>query len=598
MRLTYWSNHGPADAKAFAEFSVPGNLCGGGETMTRFARWVTVVVSLCASAMAGITPGSISGYVRSSAGAVQMGATVEVLGTGAVQHEIVYTDAKGYFTLSGLLPGNYDVRVSAPAFLPTLREDVVIAAGASKVLNITLNTLFEAVKMMPTRKRANQEDDSWKWTLRSTASRPILRFDGDNAVMVESDQNDRKLQGTLAFMAGGSNEGYGSSADMGTAFKVEQSIFTNGTIALDGNFGYATGTPDGVVRASYKHVKGDGSSPEIAFTARRFSCPDMFIRHELQALAVSFSDGFSLGDTVEFQYGGEAQTIQFLGRANAFRPYGAVDLHLGDDTILEYRYTTNEPNSRNDKGFDSAPADFSESGPRMTLVNNAPLLENAHHQEVSLSQRIATDRLGDNKVQIAFFNDRIKDPALLGVGTIGVDSGDMLPDVYSGTFSYNGGELAAQGVRALIQHKFSDSLTGTLDYAYGGVLGLDQSYLDWADVRAGLHHEWRHTAALKLNGTFGHTKAHWIASYRWTSGDALTAVDLFNATAGQADPGFSFFFRQPFPHLRFMPGRMEALVDLRNLLAQGYVPVYGPDGKTVYLVQSARSVRGGLAFTF
>jgi len=37
---------------------------------------------------------------------------------------------------------------------------------------------------------------------------------------------------------------------------------------------------------------------------------------------------------------------------------------------------------------------------------------------------------------------------------------------------------------------------------------------------------------------------------------------------------------------------------VRNLLAQGYVPVIGPDGSTVYLVQTARSVRGGLAFSF
>jgi hypothetical protein len=28
------------------------------------------------------------------------------------------------------------------------------------------------------------------------------------------------------------------------------------------------------------------------------------------------------------------------------------------------------------------------------------------------------------------------------------------------------------------------------------------------------------------------------------------------------------------------------------------VPVIGPDGKAVYLMQSARSVRGGVAFTF
>ena len=43
---------------------------------------------------------------------------------------------------------------------------------------------------------------------------------------------------------------------------------------------------------------------------------------------------------------------------------------------------------------------------------------------------------------------------------------------------------------------------------------------------------------------------------------------------------------------------MEALIDVRNLLAQGYVPVVGQDGQTVYLVQAARSVRGGVTITF
>ena len=43
---------------------------------------------------------------------------------------------------------------------------------------------------------------------------------------------------------------------------------------------------------------------------------------------------------------------------------------------------------------------------------------------------------------------------------------------------------------------------------------------------------------------------------------------------------------------------MEILMDLRNLLAEGYVPVMLRDGHTLYLVQSARSVRGGVAFSF
>jgi hypothetical protein len=73
---------------------------------------------------------------------------------------------------------------------------------------------------------------------------------------------------------------------------------------------------------------------------------------------------------------------------------------------------------------------------------------------------------------------------------------------------------------------------------------------------------------------------------------------MFNVSAGQSDPFLNVLLRQPLPGFSFLPVHIEALLDLRNLLAQGYVPVMGTDGHTVYLVQSARSVRGGVAFVF
>jgi hypothetical protein len=42
----------------------------------------------------------------------------------------------------------------------------------------------------------------------------------------------------------------------------------------------------------------------------------------------------------------------------------------------------------------------------------------------------------------------------------------------------------------------------------------------------------------------------------------------------------------------------EALLDLRNLLAQGYQPYLLSDGSVVVLAQDQRGVSGGLAFTF
>ena len=187
-----------------------------------------------------------------------------------------------------------------------------------------------------------------------------------------------------------------------------------------------------------------GGLQSVALIVRRFSAPDTVPRGgALQAIAMSYSDGFSVGNLMDFKVGAEGQAIEFLGReVNAFRPSATADLHLGANTILEYRYATSEPNTRASKGFDSAPADLRETGPRMTMVNGNPLLENAHHHEVSLSQR-----MGANKFQLAYYNDRVKDPALLGVGDVDAIGGDVLPDVYSGTFNYNGGELQAQGVR-------------------------------------------------------------------------------------------------------------------------------------------------------
>jgi hypothetical protein len=105
----------------------------------------------------------------------------------------------------------------------------------------------------------------------------------------------------------------------------------------------------------------------------------------------------------------------------------------------------------------------------------------------------------------------------------------------------------------------------------------------------------RHAVAAKFAGTVARTHTRWIASYRWINGAALTPVDMFNASAGQSDPFLNIFIRQPIPAFG---GHMEALIDVRNLLAQGYVPVLGHDGRTLYLVDSARSIRGGVAFNF
>ncbi|PYX72393.1 MAG: hypothetical protein DMG72_15065 [Acidobacteria bacterium] len=559
--------------------------------MFRKLGFLVVALGLVLPASAAGKPGSISGYVRNASGIPQMGAVVEVLGSAARTLKF-FTDEHGFYSAAGLIPGLYSVKVSAPSFLPALRERVGLHPGSSVIVNVTLSTLFEAIQLTP--RRGVGDEDDWKWTLRAASNRPILRMldDGSPVVASQAEKDDHDLKGSLSFVAGSPSEGYGGSSDMSTGFSVEHSIFSSGTLSLHGNVGYGSSSPTAVLRTSYSHKLANGSEPEVAFTIRRLASPGVNLRNAtLQALALTTSDEFSFGNILELKFGSELQTIQFMGRVNAFRPFGAADLHLSPNTVLEYQYASALPNSRLEKGFDSAPADLTESEPRVSIADFAPSLQKAHHQEVSLSRR-----LGKNNLQVAVYSDRVANPALTGVGDMAANS-EILPDLYSGTFTYQGRDLQTRGLRVVLQRKLAADLTATLDYAYGGVLDLARTDVELQDARQWLDVERRHAVAAKLSGTVPHAQTHWIASYRWVNGQALTPVDMFNSSAGQADAYLNLFVRQPIP-LGFLPWRMEAVIDIRNLMAQGYVPVVGQDGRTVYLVQSARAVRGGVAFTF
>jgi hypothetical protein len=145
----------------------------------------------------------------------------------------------------------------------------------------------------------------------------------------------------------------------------------------------------------------------------------------------------------------------------------------------------------------------------------------------------------------------------------------------------------------VVEHKMLDEITATLDYAAGGAIS-DDSPTNWQNLPQVLVASRHQSVAAKLSGSVGHYGTRWMASYKWTSGNALSPVDAFNASPGQTDPFLSVYIRQPIPGAS---GKMDALLDFRNMLAQGYLPVTGPDGRTVYLVQSPRSQRAGLAFT-
>jgi hypothetical protein len=581
--------------------------------MTRKLGCLLVVLMAWTSAHAA-NPGVISGYVKDSSGAPQMGAVVEVFVSAAKVGTTVFTDSRGYYEAANLPAGTYQVKATAMAFLPTLRENVVLHSHARTIVNLTLSTLADALKMIPARRTANEEPDDWHWTMRSATNRPVLRvlekdkdaknndsdIDESSPLIVVSQHNnerggDRAMKASVAFIAGSEAGGFGGAGDMTTAFALEKSLFSSGTLSFNGNIGASAGDPTGVLRASYAHDFGDSSRPTFTITYRHFAAPGAAVLNSpYSAVEMSSSDSMAIGSFIDLNYGADLQSMQFAERVTAIKPHGSVDVHLGPNMVVEYRYATAEPDMRATKGFDTAPADLSESGPRMALTNGNPEVERAAHHEVSISRRT-----GNTKVQLAAFVDRVHNLVLTGAGDPTSYSDDVLPDVYSGTFSYGYAPgVSSAGARVVVERKISDDLTATVDYSTGQVISASDTTAAWQSLAQSLGVSRQHSVGAKLYGVIPHSGTRLIASYKWTSGNALSAVDAFNASPGQIDPYLSLFIRQPLPCGGFMPGKMDALLDVRNLLAQGYVPVMGQDGRTVYMVQSARALRGGLAFTF
>jgi hypothetical protein len=102
--------------------------------------------------------------------------------------------------------------------------------------------------------------------------------------------------------------------------------------------------------------------------------------------------------------------------------------------------------------------------------------------------------------------------------------------------------------------------------------------------------------ALSLSGTLDGSRTRWRASYRWQPEATVTQVAPYAVDA--LEPYLNLHIRQPIQLRRDGTGSFEVLLDMRNLLAQGYQPYLLSDGSLLVFAQDQRGIRGGLAFNF
>ena len=126
----------------------------------------------------------------------------------------------------------------------------------------------------------------------------------------------------------------------------------------------------------------------------------------------------------------------------------------------------------------------------------------------------------------------------------------------------------------------------------------DQGAGSGDDLRSRIQTSQRFWASARASVTLPHTGTQITSSYQWMDSDAILPSHFYLTQRAYAEPGLNIHIRQPIPSFPGVPGRLEAVADLRNLMAQGYLPIGTSGTQSILLMQAPRAVRGGLSFIF
>jgi hypothetical protein len=123
-----------------------------------------------------------------------------------------------------------------------------------------------------------------------------------------------------------------------------------------------------------------------------------------------------------------------------------------------------------------------------------------------------------------------------------------------------------RGVRVVYKRKVNSVLEGRVGYAFG-----QGQYLDSRGISEPAHlfsNALFHVVSAKVDANFVRTGTRLSTVLRFAPNEAIFAVDPFQGQMTTFDPNVSVSFAQALPSPGFVPGHLEAVIDLRNLLDQ------------------------------
>lgn len=550
--------------------------------------------------------GALLGLVTDAAGHPEAAAVVQVRSTG-LHSRVVHalTSAQGLFSLQDLAPGVYYVEVGKGSQVAARRQ-IEVKATQRTLLLVSLPQLLGSARLGAP--PGAKPDEAFNWALRqATVWRPVLRLDdAGSAPKQRAALESQPVQGFVGLSAGGGNGAFDAPA-FSTNFRVDTALWDQALLSFTGAVGTngQGGGGDTRVQADFRSPDA-GNYNRLSLGVRQVSVQGLPALPSLRVLSLNYSDGLDVGSRVHLQFGTIMNAVSLSDTATEVDPYLRAIFHVGKEGQMEYRAVTAAPpvHFGPDAGDE---AELADPTPTATLSHGRARLERAHHQEIQYSESLTPN----DTVTAAVFDEHFSRAAVDGAFSLGGASlsanevagfsgGELLPDLLNNLFIADGGSYGGWGYRFVFEHRLGENWRADLGFADGSVLapmpGKGGAFA--TNLASGLGGERAHAVTAKIEGVLPVTATQLICSYRALSRPAATGLDLYDDSPAQSESFLNIALQQPLPHLLSGGNRIQALVEIHNLLAQGYIPMLGSDGHTLYLVQSARSLRGGFTIHF
>lgn len=571
--------------------------------------------------------GNLLGSVMDVAGIPQMGATVQVFNKYDRPISKTLTSADGRFAFAALPIDVYSVRVSLASFLPAARDQIAVKAGLDSILQIHLATLFSSIQVSYIVPDGAMSND-WKWVLRSSpATRPVTRYlPLDTVASASGEERPRVFSGTRAMLSlsggdGGLVDSGSTSGDFGTGFVLSTNFFGKNQIQVGGTFGEAANLEPATMGLGVIYSRSDssgfGPTPEVTFTMMQMStaAPQVAgLQNSSAGLGAGPSvRGMSLSiyevtdplDNLHIEYGITGESVDYLQHTSRLSPFARITATLGkggeviaaysdggrpDELTAHQQYKAAEYESTNNELADTVNA-FARA-PELSQSNGRLRLQRNHNYEIGYRKTVGSRTYAAS----AFYEDVTNGRMNITGDLAGVDADDLFYDGVSTTSTYNIGNFSRQGYIASVDQRVNESLDFAL--AYGRMGGMLTSGSSWGSDGKFLDEKNLNVASANLEARIPRMGTRLAANYGWVDSGTLVPRHVFTTQNLYVQPGLNINFRQPLPSLFGLPGRVEFTADLRNLLAQGYLPLETGGGHRLLLVQSPRAIRGGLNFIF